>query len=304
MKNKLSVIISTYKHGAKLFSLLDYLNNLNLDEIVVIDDHSNRGGEIINKLKSLNIKSRLIVTKKPYGPWATKSIGIKVAKNDYILHLDGDCEPVDSDIISNHLKWLKKGYIFVFGNILFKEKDILTNAFYVRYCLSSSKYFLEEPKEFDSQNIIAITGNNFSLNRKMLYTKDIPNLGLYGGDDLYFTTLNMRKTGKKAIFDPTIFVKHKHVLSLRKLINKYYTYAVGSGVNRRFFGKLGDYYTEPLMKIYFSRIPIALNKFGLYPALLFFILYPLYTVVTIPGFIRGFTLKINKIKIDYKEIKV
>ena len=78
----------------------------------------------------------------------------------------------------------------------------------------------------------------------------------------------------------------------------------GSGVNRRFFGKLGDYYTEPLMKIYFSRIPIALNKFGLYPALLFFILYPLYTVVTIPGFIRGFTLKINKIKIDYKEIKV
>ena len=304
MKNKLSVIISTYNHGAKLFSLLDYLDRLNVDEIVVIDDHDEKDGEIRDKLRSLKTKSRLIVTSRPYGPWATKSVGIKVAKNDYILHLDGDCEPIDEDIICRHLDWLRKGYIFVFGNTLFKEKGLLTNAFYVRYCLSSNKYFINKPTEFDGYNIIAITGNNFSLNRKMLYTKDIPNLGLYAGDDLYFTVLNLRRTGKKAIFDPTLLVKHKHPLTFRKLIKKYYTYAIGNGVNRRIFGKLGDYYATFLIRVYFSRTSIALKRFGLRPTLLFFALYPLYAVIAIPGFIRGFTLKIKKLKIGYKEIEI
>ncbi|EFD92958.1 MAG: glycosyl transferase family 2 [Candidatus Parvarchaeum acidophilus ARMAN-5] len=270
MGYKLSVIISTYNHGAKLFSLLDYLDGQKVDEIVVIDDHDNKEDEIKKKLKSLNTKSRLIVMDEPYGPWATKSIGIKVAKNDYILHLDGDCEPLSRDIKSQHLKWLKKGYLFVFGNAIFDGKSLLTNAFYVRYCLSSNKYFLEKPQEFDGYHIIAVSGNNFSLNRKFLYTKEIPNLGLYAGDDLYFTILNMRKTKEKAIFDPTILVKHKHPLTTRKLIKKYYTYGVGSGINRKLFGKL-DYYTEMLMKIHLSRLPIARKKLGLYPTLLFFV---------------------------------
>ena len=92
-------------------------------------------------------------------------------------------------------------------------------------------------------------------------------------------------------------------MSPSKLIKKYYTYAIGSGVNRKVFGRI-DYYTELLMKIHLSRLHIAVKRFGVYPTLLFFVLYPLYTIVTILGFIHGLLLKTNKINISYKEIEI
>jgi hypothetical protein len=295
-----TLAISTYNQPS-IFEVLRHADKQGFDEILIIDDHDNNVEKIKEFIKSLSTKTRLVVTKKPYGPWATKTLSVRLAHNDYVVHIDGDCIPV-SNLREKHSKWLSQGFIFSFGKAINKG-NLLARAFASEYYFTSPKHIVDQPVKFFFPQIFTLTGNNFAFNRKLIKMKEIPDLSLYGGDDIYFVLSNMRATGLPAVFDPSIKVFHNHPHSLKGLIRKYYLYGVGGGINYQYFGKI-NYYTEPFRPIRYFKIIKAIKENGILPVMFFFLQYPLYAVVSSIGFSAGKKITVPKRRIEFKEIRV
>jgi len=91
-----SILIPIYNEVSFLPKLVESLNVLAKNhEIIIIDDGSNDGSkEILKKIKNMNI----IYNGKNYGKGYSIQRGIKLAKNDYIVLMDGDLEVNTNDI--------------------------------------------------------------------------------------------------------------------------------------------------------------------------------------------------------------
>ena len=110
MHSKISVVIPIYNEEGNIINLIDELIPI-IDkiggEIIIVDDNSNDASRdlILKKKNNVNIEILLLEHAKQYGQSAGLLTGIKAAKNDLIVTLDGDGQNDPKDITSMLKIW-------------------------------------------------------------------------------------------------------------------------------------------------------------------------------------------------------
>ena len=110
MHSKISVVIPIYNEEGNIINLIDELIPI-VDkiggEIIIVDDNSNDASRdlILKKKNNVNIEILLLEHAKQYGQSAGLLTGIKAAKNDLIVTLDGDGQNDPKDITSMLKIW-------------------------------------------------------------------------------------------------------------------------------------------------------------------------------------------------------
>ena len=124
MHSKISVVIPIYNEEGNIINLIDELIPI-VDkiggEIIIVDDNSNDAGRdlILKKKNNVNIEILLLEHAKQYGQSAGLLTGIKAAKNDLIVTLDGDGQNDPKDITSMLKVWEdnnENSYVLVIGH--------------------------------------------------------------------------------------------------------------------------------------------------------------------------------------------
>ncbi len=124
MHSKISVIIPIYNEEGNIINLIDELIPI-VDkiggEIIIVDDNSNDASRdlILKKKNNVNIEILLLQHAKQYGQSAGLLTGIKAAKNDLIVTLDGDGQNDPKDITSMLKVWEdnnENSYLLVIGH--------------------------------------------------------------------------------------------------------------------------------------------------------------------------------------------
>ena len=124
MHSKISVVIPIYNEEGNIINLIDELIPV-VDkiggEIIIVDDNSNDTSRdlILKKKNNVNIEILLLEHAKQYGQSAGLLTGIKAAKNDLIVTLDGDGQNDPKDINSMLKVWEdnnENSYLLVIGH--------------------------------------------------------------------------------------------------------------------------------------------------------------------------------------------
>jgi len=124
MHSKISVVIPIYNEEGNIINLIDELIPI-VDkiggEIIIVDDNSNDASRdlILKKKNNVNIEILLLQHAKQYGQSAGLLTGIKAAKNDLIVTLDGDGQNDPKDINSMLKVWEdnnENSYLLVIGH--------------------------------------------------------------------------------------------------------------------------------------------------------------------------------------------
>ena len=124
MHSKISVVIPIYNEEGNIINLIDELIPI-VDkiggEIIIVDDNSNDASRdlILKKKNNVNIEILLLEHAKQYGQSAGLLTGIKAAKNDLIVTLDGDGQNDPKDITSMLKVWEdnnENSYLLVIGH--------------------------------------------------------------------------------------------------------------------------------------------------------------------------------------------
>lgn len=124
MHSKISVVIPIYNEEGNIINLIDELIPI-VDkiggEIIIVDDNSNDASRdlILKKKNNVNIEILLLQHAKQYGQSAGLLTGIKAAKNDLIVTLDGDGQNDPKDITSMLKVWEdnnENSYVLVIGH--------------------------------------------------------------------------------------------------------------------------------------------------------------------------------------------
>ena len=124
MHSKISVVIPIYNEEGNIINLIDELIPI-VDkiggEIIIVDDNSNDASRdlILKKKNNVNIEILLLEHAKQYGQSAGLLTGIKAAKNDLIVTLDGDGQNDPKDINSMLKVWEdnnENSYVLVIGH--------------------------------------------------------------------------------------------------------------------------------------------------------------------------------------------
>ncbi len=124
MHSKISVVIPIYNEEGNIINLIDELIPI-VDkiggEIIIVDDNSNDASRdlVLKKKNNVNIEILLLEHAKQYGQSAGLLTGIKAAKNDLIVTLDGDGQNDPKDITSMLKVWEdnnENSYLLVIGH--------------------------------------------------------------------------------------------------------------------------------------------------------------------------------------------
>ena len=124
MYSKISVVIPIYNEEGNIINLIDELIPI-VDkiggEIIIVDDNSNDASRdlILKKKNNVNIEILLLEHARQYGQSAGLLTGIKAAKNDLIVTLDGDGQNDPKDITSMLKVWEdnnENSYLLVIGH--------------------------------------------------------------------------------------------------------------------------------------------------------------------------------------------
>ena len=124
MHSKISVVIPIYNEEGNIINLIEELIPI-VDkiggEIIIVDDNSNDASRdlILKKKNNVNIEILLLQHAKQYGQSAGLLTGIKAAKNDLIVTLDGDGQNDPKDINSMLKVWEdnnENSYLLVIGH--------------------------------------------------------------------------------------------------------------------------------------------------------------------------------------------
>ena len=210
MKLRASIIIPTYKRKEYLFGLLKSLKNeIDLKmEIIIVEQESNNGKEIISFAKLHNLPITYIFT-PTMGTVHALSLGIPKAKADVIVFFDDDCV-VHKGCVVQHLKnYADSSVACVVGcvntrgqTVELAHRNVGTLSFWGKFNDGYSSNI--------RQDIDVAIGCNMSVRKRAL--------GKVGGLDERFTgpalryesdlSLRLKHAMLRIIFDPTAVVTH------------------------------------------------------------------------------------------------
>lgn len=145
MLPSVSVIVTTYNWPEVLDKVLTALDQQQVTvplEVIVADDGSKQAtAELIARHKRQFNFALHHVWQPDEGFQAAKirNRAIAKAQHDYVIFLDGDCQPL-ADFVSNHVKLAEKGW-FVFGNRVLLSRSFSSTLLSQSYDFDSIKGF-------------------------------------------------------------------------------------------------------------------------------------------------------------------
>ena len=146
-----SIIVTAYNVSAYLDECLNSVTRQTVEqyELIIIDDGStDRSGEIIDLygIKHNNVR---VIHQKNQGLSVARNVGLKSAKGDYVLFLDGD-DYIHSETLSMFLKFIDivhpeiiatcKNYVVEFGKDVCVEPDTCIDEKLTAKSLSGLEY--------------------------------------------------------------------------------------------------------------------------------------------------------------------
>jgi GT2 family glycosyltransferase len=123
-------------------------------EVIVVDDGSNEAGLTkLRKLESLGV--RIIENRVNLGRGGAINRGAREARGNYLLILDCDCPPADSDFLRSHVDAVKADVDVSIGGLRGVGRD-----FWSRYQELSVK---RRERQFRAGNLYAFTSQNVMI---------------------------------------------------------------------------------------------------------------------------------------------
>lgn len=146
-------VYNTEKFLKKCIKTLSYNNGESVEFIFINDGSTDTSLEILNKYK-YKLNNCRIITQENRGLSASRNLGIKEAKGEYIIFLDSDDYFEDVDLIIKCKLMAEKNIDFgVLNHIVVDENENIINE---------EKNFINN-KIFDRESVI----NDFFINEKM-----------------------------------------------------------------------------------------------------------------------------------------
>ena len=212
-KEKVSIIIPTYKDWDRLYLCLEAVKNQdygenNFEVIIVNNDPSN------SCPYSLPGKNMQLITESKIGSYAARNAGIKIASGKYIGFTDSDCTPA-MDWISSamHEFDMNPNIDRVAGRIIFFKTKSTSKFLYDYRCL-----FNMDQKHYVENMNGGITANLF-VRKDIFNTVGLFNYKLYSGGDNEWGW-RAQKYKKKVIYSPNTIIYHPTLDSIKLLLRK------------------------------------------------------------------------------------
>src|SRR3989338_3307028 len=214
----ISVVIPTYKNRSQLFQNLKHNLKFLIDnEIIVVNDNPE---EHFKKEKFFSDNHIfLLENKKNLGFGRSVNLGVKLAKNNFVMLLNDDVK-LDNDDFLKALEYFKKDKMLFAVSFAQKEKDgsvVGKNVFYWKRGL----FFHAKAADLN------FGPNAWAEGGASLIDKD-KSLQLGGFDPIYAPfywedidlSYRASQKGYKILFDPNILVQHHHESTIGKNFSK------------------------------------------------------------------------------------
>ena len=214
MNDRISVIIRSRNEakwiGHAIQSVLDLIKR---PEVIIIDNNSNDGtekilrgfteGALLNdkkKEKHINIK---IYNIDKYTPGKALNIGVKKAKNPYVIIISAHCV-LKKINLKKHLKDLKK-HVCVFGNNIpiWNGKKITKRYIWSHFI---NKEVVNMYSDMENRYFIH---NSIAIYDRKYLSKNPFDEHLQGKEDRYWAN-NIVKKKKTFLYDPALEVDHHY----------------------------------------------------------------------------------------------
>lgn len=258
---KISVIIPVYNTGKYLKRCLDSIINQNFKEIEIIivnDCSSDNSLGIIKNYQKKDSRIILINKGKNEGLSAARNSGIKIAKGEYILHIDSD-------------DWVEQNYFRDMYKYAQKEKaDIVISDFYKEFENGKKDYKIDQGIIKKQNNEIAIKkiflGGGYpsvwnKLIKKDLYIKNKIEhpINIALGEDLAVIPKLFYFSTKIVKLNKAYYHYFQNNLSITKKYNIDKIYEINKiiEINEKFFNNKG-------MKILIDNLKISQLTFWLF----------------------------------------
>lgn len=208
-----SVIICARDEAINLDNFLPSVLNQNFPdyEVIVVNDGSIDDTEdVLKRLKSLS--ERLYVTKIPTsgkfknGKKLALSIGLKAAKNDWVVLTDADCKPVSQDWLTKIVENFDEKIDFVLGyGGYFSQKGFLNR--FIRYdtLFIAIQYFSFALAGFPYMGV----GRNLAYRKSVFFDNKgfSKHLHLVSGDDDLFVNENANRKNTEIVIHQDSFTR-------------------------------------------------------------------------------------------------
>jgi teichuronic acid biosynthesis glycosyltransferase TuaG len=204
MKDLISVIIPYYKDFGNIKkSIKSALSQTykNIEIIIVDDENSERSNEILQKLKKISKKIKILHTKKNNGVAAARNLGIGKSKGKFIAFLDSD-DLWHKDKLAKQILVLK-----------YKNIDICFTSYYAFINNKKILYKVPSPKIINYETLLKqcpISCSTILLKKKILNKIKFKNLKT---KEDYLLWLELAKKGYR-------FFGVKNYLSLYRVRKK------------------------------------------------------------------------------------
>lgn len=201
----LSVIIPLYNNARFLRQCVESLYKQGIDdpcfEVIIVDDGSTDGGEILADKIALEHDNIKVLHQKNAGPGAARNTGMAIARGEYIHFVDAD------DFL------LENGYRNVFDRLINYDADVvcfgyMKDASYGKKVADGEVTFFGEIRDFITKNPMKVAVWNKMFKRSFLEKNHVCWPPLYYSEDTFFTWNLLRNNG-------TILVDNTKIYSYR-----------------------------------------------------------------------------------------
>ena len=259
----LSVIIPVYNQEKIITKVLDSLNNQTIPknryEIIIIDDGSaDKTLKIVKDFKKKSkVKINILRTVNRHGKGAARNLGIKKAKNEIVVLLDGDMIS-PNDLLKRHLefhqKFAKKNFAIIGYITWATELEITPFMYWLEYGGGQLDFdILKDKQKIDYKHFY--TGNS-SFKKSFLIKNGLfdEDFGREMYEDLELA-YRLQNKGLKIFYNKKARVYHCHQTDIEKYSKRMISVGKGAGI-------LFEKHPELKNKIVLSRFTFrtALNQ--------------------------------------------
>lgn len=211
----ISVVVTTHNQGSVLEHNLEIIATQdypNYEVIVVNDDSTDETSNIIKRVENKypHVRHTFTPSSARYVSHSKLAItlGIRSAKNEWILLTEGDCHPVNSHWISQMASACDNDHDFVLGYSNFERKETLhSSRISLDRLIHQLRFFHAAGSRTNSK---AVGGNNCNIAlRKSVFLNHkgfSGNLNLLGGEDLLFVDATSQPGRTGVVISPSAAV--------------------------------------------------------------------------------------------------